>query len=124
MDRLPIVSQLQVGCPTPCNITNVYVGDPIPLDPDGIFPLISNPRLEDYPEGSRARLLSTDFSRCYLSLLGDLNYAFNGRPEKVAETFGAMNFLSIKAGYVTELPLNEAGLKHAGPTFLNPLLLP
>lgn len=101
-----------------------YSGDPIPLDPDGVYPLISNPRLDNYPEGSRARLLATDFSRCYLSLLRDLQHAFNGSPEKVGETFGAMNFLSIKAGYVTELPLNEAGSKHAGPTFLNPLLLP
>lgn len=102
-----------------------FTGPPIPLDSNGIWNLIPNPRLEDYPVGSRARLLATDFSSSYLNLLAQLNTAFLGYPELIAATFGTMNSLAIKAGEITQLPITAGGREgHAGPTFLNPLLLP
>ena len=97
----------------------------MPLDRNGIWPLVANPRLEDYPVGSRARLLASDFSGSYLNLLAQLNSAFLGYPEQIAGTFGTMNSLAIKAGEITELPIIKGDrVRNAGPTFLNPLILP
>lgn len=102
-----------------------YLGDLVTLDEHGIYPLVDNPRLEDYPVGSRARLLSSDFSTSYLNLLGHLNAVFLGEPERIAETFGAMNYMNVKASKITVLPVVVGDkVKNAGPTFLNPLLMP
>lgn len=101
------------------------LGDLITLDSDGIYPLVHNPRLEDYPVGSRARLLSSDFSKSYLNLLGHLNAVFHGEPDRIAETFGAMNYMNVKASKITVLPVAvDDKVKNAGPPFLNPLLMP
>jgi hypothetical protein len=102
-----------------------YTGDPIPLDSNGIYSLVSSPVLEDYPVGSRARLRAADFSGSYLNLLAQLQSAFRGHPDRIAGTITAMNSLAVKAAEITQLTVTtDSGVKNAGPTFLNPLLLP
>lgn len=99
----------------------VFTGDIVPLEDTGIWPLKTDPRLEDYPEGSRARLLAEDYAWSYLNLLAHLHDALNGHPERIGLTFGAMNDLTIKANELTRLPIDDTDPRvHAGPLFLNP----
>ena len=102
------------------NGTWSYTGDTVPFDVAGVWPLLDNPRVRDYPEGSRAHLLANGFSRTYLDLIAQLQHAFNGNPSEVEESFSTMLALRMKAGELVQIPADDFGIYHVGPPFVNP----
>jgi hypothetical protein len=94
-----------------------YTGDRIPFDPESIWPMIDDPDMVMYPQGSRALILVEQFSRTYQALLKGLHRTFNGEPQYLREAIGIMYSLDLAA---RELMRTPSGLKDgttAGPTF-------
>ena len=102
-------------------INNVSIGPFIPFDLNGIWPLAVNPKVTDYPLGSRARMLAEDFSSLYLQTLTHLQTAFDGSPQELPTAVANMFLLRIKAREMVKVEF-KPGI-HAGPTFENPLRL-
>jgi hypothetical protein len=83
--------------PTPDAPKFVYGGDPIALDPAGVWPVVSNPSLHPYPAGSLARNLNDTFNYTYTSLLKSLHLVFNGQPNRLGQTIGLMESMKEQA---------------------------
>src|SRR6266700_3227795 len=67
----------------------VYGGDPIPFDPNGVLPVIENPKAALYPAGSPARLACDTFNFTYTSILKKLQVSFNGSPGRLEDAIFA-----------------------------------
>jgi rubrerythrin len=91
-------------------------GDPISIDWTAIWPMGTNPRTSDRPEGSPIRLAQEDFNRSYCGLLQLLEQAFNGAPQMLGASIGTMYTIKTLAQALMQMP-TEDGLETAGPTF-------
>ncbi len=99
----------------------VYGGVPIPFDPNGVLPVIENPKAALYPADSLARLACDTFNSTYTSILKTLHVAFNGSPDRLGDaifgtdTLPGMNTLSEQALALMAIDLGNG--THAGPSF-------
>lgn len=93
-----------------------YSGAPIPLDPAGIWNMVSDPKVGSYPDGSTARVYAERFNGIYTNLLNNLHLTFNGAPQRLAQAFGGMYELRLAAEALIEIPAEGTG-KQAAPTF-------
>jgi hypothetical protein len=100
-----------------------FTGEPIPFDPDGVWPMMDDPDVALLPPGSRARILSDQFAETYQALLNGLHRTFNGDPDYLGQTIGLMYSLEVAA---LQLVQTSSGLKEgttAGPSFQPPFPL-
>jgi hypothetical protein len=74
-----------------------YGGEPVSLDPEGVWNLYPDPKAADYAAGSRARNLVERFNYSYTALLRKLHQAFNGAPAAINTALGLM-FRAAAAG--------------------------
>lgn len=117
--------------------TYLYAGATIPFDPAGVWPTTDNPRLVNFPDGSKAKLLALRFANTYQSLLNALNTTFNStaaynklpvsdqsqmtqtqfKTKCLHEAIGIMFSMQIQAQDLVQTPSgNNDGLT-AGPVF-------
>lgn len=94
-----------------------YTGDPIPFDPDGVFPMMDDPDTSTLPPGSRAATLSRQFNQTYQALLKALHSTFNGDPGDFAATQGLMYSLELQAQQLMQTPSGRNDGTTAGPSF-------
>ncbi len=94
-----------------------YTGPQIPFDPAGVYPMIDNPSLVAYPEGSRAALLSQMFAESYQALLLSLHDTFNGNPTNLRASIGAMYSMGLQAVELMQTPTGLNDGLNAGPKF-------
>ncbi|MEA2442295.1 MAG: hypothetical protein QOH76_3719 [Thermoleophilaceae bacterium] len=92
-----------------------YEGDPIPFDPEGVLPVVSNPKATDYPAGSPARIQCDAFNATYTSLLKNLHAGFNGTQESLDGAIFDMRKLRRKGTTLMNVPLGDG--RNAGPSF-------
>lgn len=94
-----------------------YTGDPIPFDhsPDGVVPMIKNPREVDYPRDSQARADCHVFNQTYTLLLNYLHDAFNGKPRALDTAISLMDTLYANAQTLMANKLSDGA--YAGPSF-------
>jgi len=92
-----------------------YAGDPIPFDPTGVLPVVTNPTSSLYPQGSPAQQANDAFNATYTTLLGDLHSAFNGTPDDLNAAVGDMFTLQDQAAALMAIELGDG--TNAGPTF-------
>jgi len=93
----------------------VYGGDPIPFDPNGVLPVLENPKAVLYPAGSPARLACDTFNSTYTSLLKSLHETFNGSPDQFGHAISLMFKLRGQATHLMAIDLGNG--THAGPSF-------
>ena len=93
-----------------------YAGDSIPFDANGVYPMVANPKIDDFPVGSRARILVERYSYSYSSLLNALHLAFNGRPGQINMAIGLMYELKLQAVTLMSTVINDQG-QTAGPSY-------
>jgi len=93
----------------------LYGGDPIPFDPNGVLPVIENPKAALYPAGSPARLACDTFNPTYTSILNTLQESFTGNPHQLGHALGLMETLSGQATDLMAIDLGNG--THAGPSF-------
>lgn len=82
-----------------------------------MFPVA--PQLVDFPKGSRADILSTQFAEVYGSLLNALHEVFNGHPDSMGDAIGIMFDLANVARDLMQTPsgVESAPGTTAGPKF-------
>jgi hypothetical protein len=93
----------------------LYGGDPIPFDPNGVLPVIENPKAVLYPAGSPARLACDTFNSTYTSILKTLQVSFNGSPGQLEHAIDSMFTLSGQAMDLMAIDLGNG--TNAGPSF-------
>lgn len=81
-----------------------YTGTPISFDPTGVWAMPANPRLIQYPPGSRSRFVAGQFSLTYTKLLRALHEMFTGVPENLDAALGIMFELRLLAQDVLDTP--------------------
>lgn len=94
-----------------------YGGAPIPFDETGVYPMKPNAKIEDYPEGTQARVRVEQYAYSYSSLLNALHVAFNGKPDNIQVAMGLMYELRIEAVSLMSTDLNDGSGQTAGPVY-------
>lgn len=104
-----------------CNGIYYFNGSEIPFDPEGVWPMISNPRMEKYVEGSKAYRQAVRFNKIYTKLLKSLENVFNGHPETLDDALGLMYSVDLHLTNLLRTPIYDNGDPYigpnAGPTF-------
>jgi rubrerythrin len=93
-----------------------YSGAPVPLDPAGVWNLLSNAKAVDYAEGTQARHLAERFNYSYTCLLKALHETFNGRPETLKSALALMFEVRLLGGNLAATPV-EGTPYNAAPTY-------
>lgn len=101
--------------PRPGEPAFVYGGEPIPFDPQGVTPLVTNPKASQYPAGSQAAYTNNNFNFTYTSMLKSLHHVFNGQPDRIAPAVQLMESMKLQVRYLTTIEVSN-GL-YAGPSF-------
>ena len=89
----------------------------IPFTPSGVYPVLPNVKMANYPADPVTRQLGTDFNKLYTAMLADLHNAFNGQPAAMDEAIKKMRPLRTKAIQLMKLPLAPGSSLNVGPTF-------
>lgn len=92
-------------------------GLPVDVDWGAVYPLKTNPRLTDYPEGSELRRAAEACNRQYAEFLDLLTRAFQGQPGLLTDAVGGMFRLKDSFQQLMHHPLDAEGKVHAAPTF-------
>ena len=95
-----------------------YAGDPIPYDPAGVQPAVTNPKQDTLPQPPHQpdpRYACRAFNYTYTSMLKALHTTFNGDPTAIEPAIGAMESLKQQAIALMAIPLGDG--TNAGPSF-------
>ena len=95
----------------------VFEGDPIPFDPDGVYPMVDDPDTDALPPESRVAEESLLCDRLYGDLLTALGDVFDGHPEDLDATVELMFSLEIQAKRLLSMPIGPGASTVAGPSF-------
>jgi Ferritin-like len=95
-----------------------YTGPPIPFDPTGVFPMVTNPGQVLLPAGSMVLQMADQFDATYSSLLNALNGTFTGAPENLNVAMGLMYSLRVQAQDLMQQPIGGGTTGNAGPRWL------
>lgn len=91
-------------------------GGPMGVDYEAVYPMIANPRNEDYPD--RELLAASDAAnRTWSKLLLQIEDSFNGNPSALVPAVHSMFKLRDQALVLLANPLPDHPGRHAGPTF-------
>ncbi len=93
-----------------------YSGAPIPFSPEGVYPMVDNPKIEDFEEGTQARIRIERYAYSYSSLLNALHKTFNGHPEQIDVVMGLMYELKLQAVSLMQTPSGQSG-RTCGPSY-------
>ncbi len=88
-------------------------GEKLTVDFAGVLPMRRNPQLAE--AGSPIRAAQDAFNKTYRGLLSQLQLAFNGSPQQLGPSIGAMYTLKAQAQALMAMPDGEGTT--AGPTF-------
>ena len=94
-----------------------YGGDPVPFDASGVYPMKPNAKIEDYPEGTQARVRVAQYAYSYSSLLNALHESFNGNPDNIQVAMGLMYELRIEAVSLMSTQIGDSTGLTAGPSY-------
>jgi hypothetical protein len=85
-------------------------------DPAGIWDMVTDPKVQNYPPGSTPRAYAERFNCIYTNLLTSLHLAFNGQPKHLSQAIGGMYELRLAAEALIEIRDSSTG-KQTAPTF-------
>jgi ferritin-like protein len=97
----------EVGKPT---------GPPVEVDYDAVFPMVANPRGEEYTDPA-LKSVSDAVNRTWSQLLVQIEASFNGRPDALLPAVHNMFKLRDQAIVLLANPLSGQPGRNAGPTF-------
>ncbi|MEL7417663.1 MAG: ferritin-like protein [Cyanobacteria bacterium J06629_2] len=80
-------------------------GEKFAVDWDAVYPIIENPKLSDYPEGSELNTAAQEFLASYTDFLGKLEFAFDGNPAALIPAVGGMFRLKYLAEKIIKNPV-------------------
>ena len=104
-----------------CNGRYYFNGSKIPFDPEGVWPMVSHPRMSKYTPGSKAYRQAVMFNKVYTNLLKSLENTFNGYPDTLRDALGLMYSVDLHMKNLVRTPIDDNGDPNdgpnAGPTF-------
>lgn len=92
-------------------------GAPLGVDWDAVYPMLRDPRGDDYPEGSEVRAASDAFNRTWSRLLRELEAALTGTPKLLLDAVGTMFELKYAIIDLVRNPVPGHPGVNAGPSF-------
>ncbi|XP_028403095.1 uncharacterized protein LOC114525846 [Dendronephthya gigantea] len=102
-------------CTGPHADTFAYIGRILPFSEDGVWPIVDNPMMLMYKEGSRAENVAKLFSKSYWRLLKTLQNVFDGKTFLFGNTVAIMKDLLIHGNRLVQTPIEKNGDPHIGP---------
>jgi hypothetical protein len=98
----------------------VFEGDPVPFDPDGVYPMVDDPDTYALPPQSPVREASLLCDELYGDLLTALGEVFDGHPEDFDAAVHLMFSLQVQAKKLLGMPIAPGAGTVAGPSFQVP----
>ncbi|MFF0696037.1 ferritin-like domain-containing protein [Streptomyces tendae] len=98
----------------------VFEGEPVPFDPEGVYPTADDPDTYELPSGSVARRDSEQCDESYTRALTSLNRVFNGHPEEMDDAVGLMYQMQVQAKKLLGIKVPDGGDTVVGPSFQSP----
>lgn len=92
-------------------------GAPLGVEWDAVYPMLRDPRGDDYPEGSEVRAASDAFDALWSRLLHELERGVTGDPPVLLNAVATMFQLKYAALELVRNPLPGHPGVHAGPAF-------
>jgi hypothetical protein len=92
-------------------------GESFKVDWEAVYPLKTNARLSDYPEGSEVYVAAKEFLSGYTNFLAEIEYAFDGHPETLIPAVGGMFRLKEQANHLIRNPIPGMDGVNAAPIF-------
>ena len=77
--------------------------------------MISNPRMSNYKDGSKAYNQAQIFNKVYTKLMKSLHNVFNGHPEALNDTIGLMYSVHFHLKKLVSTPIDDNGDPYVGP---------
>lgn len=84
-----------------------FNGEPIPYNPEGVWPMRDNPSKHNIKPGSECDIEARAFHSVYRKLLRVLQEAFNGHPNKIMLAVKLMDSLEVHANKTMCTPFNS-----------------
>ncbi|XP_046855230.1 uncharacterized protein LOC124448267 isoform X3 [Xenia sp. Carnegie-2017] len=100
-----------------CQGTFAYTGRFLPFNEDGVWPIVPDPKMTMYKEGSRARYLATQFNNTYFELLTTIQQVFDATDyqKTFIDSFGIMKQLLVIGDKLVQVPIKDGGDPNIGP---------
>lgn len=92
-------------------------GEPLAVDWDAVYPIIANPKMEDYPDESSLSVANMQFNAFYKKFLSDITKAFNGSPADLIPAIGNMFIIKEMAYALIHNPVPGKEGLFGAPTF-------
>ena len=103
--------------PEQSDLPNHPTGAKFAMDWDAVYPIIENPQLRDFTEGSEVYAAAQEFQTSYSDFLAKLEYAFDGHPEELLPAVGGMFRLKYQAEHLVKNPLPGRDGVNAAPIY-------
>jgi Ferritin-like len=95
----------------------VPTGPELDTDWEAVYPVKTNPRLVDYPDGSELHAAAQAFNQQYAEFLRFLTQAYTGSPQLLIQAVQEMFRLKDRMTRLIHNPIPGDGGVNAGPTF-------
>jgi collagen type VI alpha len=95
--------------------TFAYIGKSLPFDEDGVWPVVDNPMMSMYKDGTRAQNVAKSFNKTYWKMLEKLQNVFDGNTFLFGDTVAIMKDLLIHGNRLVQTPIEENGDPDIGP---------
>lgn len=105
----------------PGDAPNQPTGPGLEVAWDAVYPVATNLRVADLPEGSEVRAAAETFNATYADFLALLTRAFTGQPELLVPAVGGMFGLRDAVTRLVRNPVPGRPGVHAAPTFEMPV---
>ncbi|MEI6098386.1 MAG: ferritin-like protein [Alphaproteobacteria bacterium] len=92
-------------------------GNKVPVDWNAVYPIKTNAKVADMPEGSGVRAAVEAFNLGYSQYLALLTRAFNGEPALLVDAVGVMFNLKELTYQMMRQTIGDGSGTHAAPTF-------
>ncbi|WP_025742023.1 ferritin-like domain-containing protein [Aquimarina pacifica] len=92
-------------------------GESMPIDWDAVYPIQSNPRIEDFENVLELKKAAIDFNLFYKNFLKQLTNSFNGKPDQLISAVGGMFRIKEMSYQLMRNPINEKEKTTGAPTF-------
>lgn len=92
-------------------------GDTFTVDWDAVYPILEDAKLENYPQGTELYTAAQEFKQAYHQFLAQIEFSFNGHPEKLLPAVGGMFKLRDLATLLIRNPIPGMDGVNAAPIY-------
>lgn len=92
-------------------------GEKFKVDWDAVYPAKTNAKLSDYPQESELYTAAKQFQCSYKDFLAEIEYSFDGHPEKLIPAIGGMFKLKYEAERIIKNPIPGEEAVNGAPIF-------